>query len=171
MSSSVHPGWLLMKYGIICCLRFSFVLISSKIFLNSSNCLNDGFRISRNTLSDVCSGATLSLPLTCLHISSRVYVLAVLLQFSSLLLCSSRSYLTPLPIKLFLISGSASTAWYMSSNWPWSVLRLGHTAGFMHEGRLHFSHTRQSLPPMPYMLADGPPKSLRYPLKSGILII
>ena len=38
-----------------------------------ANSLNEGLRISFNTASEVCSGATFNRPLTCLQISSRVY--------------------------------------------------------------------------------------------------
>ena len=47
------------------------------------------------------------------------------------------------------------------------MLRFGHTLGCMHEGRLQRAQSALSLPPIAYMLAEGPPKSLRYPLKSG----
>ena len=64
ISSAVHPGCELMKYGIICCLNPSALLIRSKIFLNCLNCSNEGLRMCMSTLSLVCSGATFSRPLT-----------------------------------------------------------------------------------------------------------
>ena len=41
----------------------------------------------------------------------------------------------------------------------------------MHEYLLQGSHTEISFPRMRYMFAEGPPKSLMYPLKSGCLVI
>ena len=38
----------------------------------------------------------------------------------------------------------------------------------MHEGRVHFSHRERSLPAIPYMLAEGPPRSVIVPRKSGM---
>ena len=73
-------------------------------------------------------------------------------------------------MKLFLMPGKASTARYISSNFEWSVFRFGQICGWMHDGRLHFSQALRLRPCMPYILADGPPKSLRLPLKSGISI-
>ena len=64
ISSSLHPGCEEMKYGISCWRRFSSRLMRSNILLNVSNCLKEGLRITDNTRSLVCSGATFSRPLT-----------------------------------------------------------------------------------------------------------
>ena len=71
-------------------------------------------------------------------------------------------------MKLFFMPGRASTALYMSNNGRGSALRLGQMRGWMQLGRLHLPHNSWSRPFMAYMLALGPPRSLRYPLKSGI---
>jgi len=43
--------------------------------------------------------------------------------------------------------------------------------GAKQEGRLHFRQSSSFAPCIRYMFAEGPPKSLRYPLKSGISMI
>ena len=39
--------------------------------------------------------------------------------------------------------------------------RFGHILGWIHDGRLHFRQTVSSFPPILYILAEGPPRSLR----------
>ena len=91
MSSSLHPGCEEIKYGISCWRRFSSRLMRSNIFLNVSNCSKEGLRITDNTRSLVCSGATFNRPLTWLTINSRVYSAVLRLIASSLLWWSNRS--------------------------------------------------------------------------------
>src|SRR5664280_3893916 len=73
MSASVHPGWAEIKYGINSYLRSFFTRILSKRFLSFLNNSNGTFRIDDKTCGEMCSGATFSLPETCLVISSSRY--------------------------------------------------------------------------------------------------
>src|SRR5689334_10293100 len=59
----------------------------------------------------------------------------------------------------------------MSSSAVWSVSRLRQTSGQMQLGRTHSSQIHCCLPFILYMLADGPPRSLIVPRKSGICLI
>ena len=64
MSASWHPGCDDMKYGINCCRRPFLRFVSSNTRLNLWKSPNPGFLMMLNTFDDVCSGATLSRPLT-----------------------------------------------------------------------------------------------------------
>src|SRR5450759_3039998 len=71
----------------------------------------------------------------------------------------------------FFIPFILSTFLYKSVSSLWPVFRFLQTEGQIQEGREHTLHNFISLPFIRYILADGPPRSDRYPLKSGNWII
>ena len=89
-------------------LRPNFVLTLSNRTLSSRNPLKLVFRISDKTLGEECSGATFSLPDTNLEINNSRYSLFCLFTDGFFVSCKAMSYLTPLPMLIFLIPSTFS---------------------------------------------------------------